>query len=161
MIIATDRKLNISRSERVVGFTGDNLVEVRTFELNRFYGEVDMADFDFKLDTKIGAVNNIIDLSKAVIEDYIFLTWVIRESHLMSSGSMAIQIRAFHGVVEKWHSSQEYVMVQASINATESQPDVLPSEYVIKGEDDKFYQWEIEAKLVEGVITPSIKLVEV
>jgi len=43
----------------------------------------------------------------------------------------------------------------------ETEIEYYDSRYVIKGEDDKFYQWEIEAKLVEGVITPSIKLVEV
>ena len=43
----------------------------------------------------------------------------------------------------------------------ETEISYYDSRYVIKGEDDKFYQWEIEAKLVEGVITPSIKLVEV
>lgn len=43
----------------------------------------------------------------------------------------------------------------------ETEISYYDSRYVIRGEDDKFYQWEIEAKLVEGVITPSIKLVEV
>jgi hypothetical protein len=43
----------------------------------------------------------------------------------------------------------------------ETEISYYDSRYVIKGEDDKFYKWEIEAKLVEGVITPSIKLVEV
>jgi hypothetical protein len=43
----------------------------------------------------------------------------------------------------------------------ETEISYYDSRYVIKGEDDKFYQWEIEAKLVGGVITPSIKLVEV
>ena len=42
----------------------------------------------------------------------------------------------------------------------ETEIEYYDSRYVIKGEDDKFYQWEIEAKLLEGIITPSIKLVE-
>ena len=59
MIIVTDRKLNIPRSDLVVGFTGDNLVEVRTFELPKIYNGVDLSAFDFKLDTQLGEVKNI------------------------------------------------------------------------------------------------------
>lgn len=129
MITIVDRKLNIPRDEQIVGFTGDNLVEARTFELSRTYGDIDLAAFDFKLDTQVGEVKNIIDLEKSVVLDKITLTWTIEESHVLNSGRMAIQLRAFHGAVEKWHSTQEYVLVQASINATEAQPSPLPSEF--------------------------------
>lgn len=130
MITVTNRKLSIPIPDRTVGYSGDNLVEVRTFELSRTYGDTDLADFDFKLDTQVGEVKNIIDLEKSVAEDKITLTWTIAESHVLYSGRMAIQVRAFHGEVEKWHSSQEYVLVQPSINATEVQPDPLPSEFI-------------------------------
>lgn len=130
MIIVTDRKLNIPRDEQIVGFTGDNLVETRVFELSRTYGDIDLSLFDFKLDTQVGKVKNIIDLAKVVAEETITLTWTIEESHVLYPGYMAIQLRAFHGEVEKWHSAQEYVMVLPSINATEAQPDPLPSEFV-------------------------------
>ena len=129
MIIVTDRKLNIPRSDLVVGFTGDNLMEVRTFELSRTYGDIDLSLFDFKLDTQVGEVKNIIDLAKVVEEETITLTWTIEESHVVNSGRMAIQVRAFHGAAEKWHSSQEYVLVQPSINPASAQPDPLPSEF--------------------------------
>lgn len=33
-----NRSLKIPNTERIVGYTGDNLVEVRVFEVNRFYG---------------------------------------------------------------------------------------------------------------------------
>lgn len=129
MIIVTERKLKIPRSDFVVGYAGDNLVEIRNFKLSRFYGDIDLSLFDFKLDTQVGNVKNIIDLAKVVAEDTIMLTWTIEESHVLYSGHMAIQLRAFHGEVEKWHSAQEYVLVMPSINPASAQPDVLPSEF--------------------------------
>ena len=83
-----------------------------------------------KLDTEVNGIKNIIDLEKEISEDKIILTWIIEKSHVLYSGYMAIQIRAFSGNEEIWHSTQEYVQVLPSINATESQPDPLPSEFV-------------------------------
>ena len=124
-----DRRLKIIN--RVIGYSGDNLVEVRTFELDRMYGDIDLAQFDFKLDTEINGVKNIIDLVKSVTEDKITLTWTVQESHILNPGRMNIQIRAFNSAGrEKWHSAVDYVIVQASINATEVQPDPLPSEFI-------------------------------
>jgi transcription antitermination factor NusA-like protein len=129
MIKVINRRLNIPSQDRVVGFTGDNLVETRVFELNRYYGDVDLSLFDFKLDTDINNVKNIIDLDKSVADDKITLTWTVLESHVLHAGRMAIQLRAFSGNEEKWHSEQDYVRVEASINATEVWPDPLPSEF--------------------------------
>ena len=125
-----NRSMDIPIPDRIVGYKGDNLVEIRTFELNRFYGDIDLSEFDFKLDTEINGTKNIIDLDKAVTEDKITLTWTIAESHILHPGRMSIQLRAFSGGEEKWHSAQDYVLVQPSINATEVQPDPLPSEFV-------------------------------
>jgi hypothetical protein len=125
-----NRSLDIPISERSIGHTGDNLVEIRTFELNRFYGDIDLSEFDFKLDTEINGTKNIIDLDKSVNDDKITLTWTVKESHILHPGHMSIQIRAFSQGEEKWYSAVDYVIVQASINATEAQPDPLPSEFV-------------------------------
>ena len=116
--------------ERTIGYIGDNRVETRAFELARMYGDVDLSTFDFKLDTEINGIQNIIDLDKSVTEDKIALTWTVRESHILHPGRMSIQIRAFSQGEEKWHSAVDYVIVQSSINATEAQPDPLPSEFV-------------------------------
>lgn len=124
-----NRSLDIPISERNIGHTGDNLVEVRIFELNRYYGNIDLSEFDFKLDTQAGDVKNIIDLDKAVSGDKIVLTWLIKESHLLAPGRMDIQIRAFKDSEEKWHSAQDYVNIQSSINASAAIPDPLPSEF--------------------------------
>ena len=127
-----NRGMNIPASERIIGYIGDNLVEVRMFELPRFYGDVDLAEFDFKLDTQSGDgdVKNIIDLDKTVADDKITLTWTVKESHILNLGHMSIQIRAFSAGEEKWHSARDYVKVQPSINAEQSIPDPLPSEFV-------------------------------
>jgi hypothetical protein len=125
-----NRSMDIPIPERTIGYIGDNRVETRAFELARMYGDVDLSTFDFKLDTEINGIKNIIDLDKSVTEDKITLTWTIRESHILTPGRMAIQLRAFSGGEEKWHSAQDYVLVQPSINATEVQPDPLPSEFI-------------------------------
>jgi hypothetical protein len=131
MIQVIDRRLRIPNIDRIIGYTGDNLVEVRTFELPKIYNGVDLSAFDFKLDTQLGEVKNIIDLDKSVTEDKITLTWTVRESHILYPGRMNIQIRAFNSAGrEKWHSAQDYVLVQASINATGIQSDPLPSEFI-------------------------------
>lgn len=125
-----NRSMGIPIPERTIGYIGDNRVETRAFELARMYGDVDLSTFDFKLDTEINGTKNIIDLDKSVTEDKITLTWTVRESHILHPGHMSIQIRAFSQGEEKWHSAVDYVIVQSSINATEAQPDPLPSEFV-------------------------------
>ena len=125
-----NRSLDIPISERTVGYAGDNLVEVRSFELSRYYRDIDLADFSFKLDTKIGGVKNIIDLEKSVTDDTITLRWTIAKSHVLYPGHMTIQIRAFSGNEEIWHSDLNYVQVRPSINASAAIPDPLPSEFV-------------------------------
>ena len=130
MITITGRSMQIPHADRIVGWSGDNFVEVKVFELSRTYGDIDMADFDFKLDTQVGVTKNIIDLPKTIITtNNITLTWAVAESHVTIPGRMSIQIRAFSGAEEKWHSAQDYVFVQSSINATDVIPDPLPSEF--------------------------------
>ena len=125
-----NRYMDIPIPDHTVGYKGDNLVEIRTFELNRFYGDIDLSEFDFKLDTEINGTKNIIDLDKAASQDKITLTWTIAESHILHPGRMSIQLRAFSQGEEKWHSALDYVLVQSSLNVTEVQPDPLPSEFV-------------------------------
>lgn len=129
MIIVLDRDLGIPPEDIFVAFTGDNQVENRQFQLDRYYNGIDLSVFDFKLDTQIGETKNIIDLEKVISGDTIFLTWEIKESHVLTAGEMAIQIRAFSGTEQKWHSTQDYVVVKESINASATIPDPLPSEF--------------------------------
>lgn len=129
MIKIEGRKLIIPRVDSVIGFQGDNLVETREFELNRFYDTVDLSLFDFKLDIQCGTNKNIIDLEKSLLEDKIILTWVILESHLMNDGLAQIQLRGFKGVIEKWHSGIEYINIKQSINAIDAFSIPLPSEF--------------------------------
>lgn len=129
MIKIINRSMSIPIPDRVIGHVGDNLVETRSFELNRYYGEVDLSEFSFKLDTEIDGNKNIIDLDKSVTEDKIALTWTVHASHVLHVGRMTIQIRAFHDDVEKWHSAQDYVIIQSSINAPDAYSSLLPSEF--------------------------------
>ena len=129
MIRIINRSMSIPIPDRVIGHVGDNLVETRSFELNRYYGEVDLSEFSFKLDTEIDGNKNIIDLDKTVEDDKITLTWTVHGSHVLHAGRMTIQIRAFHDDVEKWHSAQDYVIIQSSINAPDAYSSLLPSEF--------------------------------
>lgn len=121
--------MSIPIPDRVIGHVGDNLVETRSFELNRYYGEVDLSEFSFKLDTEINGTKNIIDLDKSVTEDKITLTWTVHASHVLHAGRMTIQLRAFHDDIEKWHSAQDYVIIQDSTNAPDAYSSLLPSEF--------------------------------
>jgi hypothetical protein len=96
--------------------------------------KISKVDFDTGLETEL-------DITKAVIaEDKLSFTHPD-----LTSGDIVFFVYE-HG---------------AESTEPETEISYYDSRYVIKGEDDKFYQWEVEAKLVEGVITPSIKLVEV
>lgn len=125
-----NRSMDIPIPEQTIGYTGDNLVEVRTFELDRMYGNIDLSGFDFRLDTQIGEHENVIYLDKTISDDKITLTWVVDESHIQYPGDMTIQIRAFNAVgVEKWHTDPVTVKVKKAINALSSLPSPLPSEF--------------------------------
>jgi len=129
MIKVINRSLRIPIEDKVIGYIGDNLVEKRLFELDKFYNNIDLSEFEFKLDTQINGTKDIVDLDKIVREDKIILVWTIFKSHMTKPGHMSIQIRAFKDDVEKWHSSLDYVVVQESINSPEFYPSPLPSEF--------------------------------
>jgi hypothetical protein len=121
--------MTIPRSDKYIGFENDNLVETRVFQVPLLYDDIDLSLMEFKLDTQAGTTKNIIDLTKTVT-DVITLTWVVEASHLIQDGYMAIQLRAYKTGAEVWHSEVAYVVVRASINALNSIPDPLPSEFV-------------------------------
>lgn len=129
MITLDGRNLIIPVDEQTIGFVGDNKTEIRIFQLSRFYEGIDLSGFDFKLDTDVNGTKNIIDLTKTVLEDKITLTWTIESSHVTLSGYMVVQIRAFQGEVECWHSSKKSVIVSESIGATSTIESPLPSEF--------------------------------
>lgn len=129
MIIVYGRKLIIPKIDSIIGWQGDNLVETRTFELTRLYNDIDLSIFDYKLDIQSGTSKNIIDLVKTILEDKIILTWTVMEAHLINAGLAKIQVRGFNAAVEKWHSNVEYITIKESINASESFPNPLPSEF--------------------------------
>lgn len=129
MIKVINRSLRIPIEDKVIGYIGDNLVEKRLFELDKFYNNIDLSEFEFKLDTQINGTRDIVDLDKIVREDKIILVWTIFKSQMAKPGHMSIQIRAFKDDVEKWHSSQDYVVVHESINSPEFYPSPLPSEF--------------------------------
>ena len=105
----------IPNEDKIIGFEGDNRVEKRIFEVSNSA----LLDFDFKLDVKTsnGAVG-IVDLVKTVEENMITLTWEILKGHI-ANGMLFIQLRAFSGNDEIWHSEIGCFEVKGSINAVE------------------------------------------
>jgi hypothetical protein len=128
MIEVIGRKLVVPKDEEAIGYIGDHRVERVVFKLPKTYNGIDMSGFSFKLDTQFGDKKDIIDLDKTV-EEYIQLTWTVEETHLLDSGYVQIQIRAFNGTLEKWGSRPTYLRVGASIGSTAEYPDPLPSEF--------------------------------
>lgn len=128
MITVDGRKMIIPKTDYVIGYQGDNAVETRLFELNRYYNNIDLSLLDFKLDIKSGGAN-VIDLDKETHSDKVILTWSIQDKHLTSKGIAHIQLRGFDAFDQVWHSTIEYVMINKSINATDAFPDPLPTEF--------------------------------
>lgn len=129
MIKVDGRQLIIPKTDEAIGFVGDNLVEIREFELDLSYYTIDLTLLEFKLDIEADGQKNIIDLDKTVLEDKIILTWTVLEAHLMCDGLAKIQVRGFSGTLVKWHSEVEYVLIDKSINASDAFPDPLPSAF--------------------------------
>jgi len=126
MITITNRKITIPTVEQKIGFTGDNKVETRQFEI----ADITMQGFNFKLDVRNkDGTKNIIDLVKTIVDGKIILMWEILESHVLVDGYLYCQIRAFADNELKWHSEENYFKIGASINATDSFPAILPSEF--------------------------------
>ena len=128
MIKIIGRDIIIPKGGDVIGQLGDHRVETIQFAVPRYYKDIDMTEFDFKLDTAFANGKDIIDLDKSVGED-IILTWLVEESHLLGSGYVQIQIRAFRGDAEKWVSKIGTMRVGASISPVLAYPDPLPSEF--------------------------------
>ena len=128
MITVSGRTLIIPDNEKTVGCAGDGLVEKRQFQLPLLYGDVDLTNLTWVVETQSGATKNIISLSKAT-GAHLVLTWEIAESHLLFSGWMYIQLRGYTGTTTKWHSEPRAVYVVASIDAEGSIPDPLPSSF--------------------------------
>ena len=129
MIIVTGRTLNITEIDKFIGFVGDNLVESRIFEIS----DVSLFDFSFKLDlhNSIGG-SGIIDFITTFEGDKAYLTWDIESKDITAKGLLKAQLRAFVNVddtIPVWHSEDVYFTVGSSINATESFPPILPSEF--------------------------------
>ena len=121
MIKVNGRVLAIPDDEKVIGFVGDNLIEVRQFEIN----DEQLLNFSFKLDLRIAEFVGIIDLTK----NGNILTWTIEKEHLPQQGVVDIQLRAFSGDDEIWHSEIAQVHAGDSINATDYFSSPLPSEF--------------------------------
>lgn len=128
MIKIIGRDIIIPKGGDVIGQLGDHRVETIQFAVPRYYKDIDMTEFDFKLDTAFATGKDIVDLDKSV-GDEIILTWTVEESHLLSAGYVQIQIRAFRGDAEKWVSKQAIMRVGASISPVAAYPDPLPSEF--------------------------------
>lgn len=135
MITVNGRTMTIPEAEEVIGYTNDHLVESREFEVDRYYGELDLDEFTFRLEiAKNDDENGIVALTKTTTEDKINLHWDIRQEqiNLEDGGTIQIQLRAYKDVADTstndllWHSSIGRVKVLKSLEATEEFDGDLP-----------------------------------
>lgn len=125
MIEVKGRSLSVPINERGIGYTGDHNVEFREFCIT----DMSMAGWNFKLDTHPrGAPNDYIDLDKTVTADRILLRWNIKAQEIPVAGSMGVQLRAFYGGEQIWHSGTSYFSVGETLNLPEQDP-WFPSEF--------------------------------
>jgi len=124
MITIKGRKLIIPSTDTFIGFEGDNKVNTIIFSLS----DLTLSEFDFKLDIKSNNEVGIVDLVKTIEDNQIILTWEVLKEHI-PNGILYMQLRAFNGNEQVWHSEIGHLRVGNSINATDYFPPELPSEF--------------------------------
>lgn len=108
MIEITFGKMNVPEEERFIGFAGDNLYSTRTFLLKN----VDEENCIYRLYlTFDDGTTNYFLLDSKIENSSTYLTWNISEDHIMKSGIIKAQIKAFCEDERIFHTSYDYFVV--------------------------------------------------
>lgn len=124
MITVRNRKLMIPYSQRLVAMEGDSGTNALQIRVDDPYA----ANYDYKLDTRIGGSGNVVDLDKAADETGVTLTWTIGADQI-AAGEMAVQLRAFDAQGLVWHTNTDTVAVGASLGVAGDYPPEALSEF--------------------------------
>lgn len=108
MITISDGILTIPESERFLGFKGDNLHTQKKFfiRLNTQSGWLYRLYLTFD-----DGRHNFFVLPSDISDEGTWLTWDIEESHIMQSGLVKAQIKAFSDENEVYHTTSDVFMV--------------------------------------------------
>lgn len=147
MIIIKNREMLIPEHERYLGTTYDNLSENRVFLIPRFsQNGTDLSALNFRLDFLYASGSHQYDtitLVKTVNDEYITLTWPIREEILQVPGTVIVQIRAIDTEnTVKWSTFQAAFYVERHLNT--------PGNY--SGSLTEIRQMESDHEYMKGVI---------
>lgn len=107
MIAVKRRVMVIPKIEKYIGTQDDAYAEFRVFRVDRYTdNQADLSVHTFKLvTTDEDGRDNIINLEKAVQDEYIDLTWTIMGQDVKKSGTILAQIQAFDvSNVVRWNS---------------------------------------------------------
>ncbi len=108
MIEITFGKMNIPENERFIGFAGDNLYSTKTFLMKNIDDENCIYRLYLTFDD--GTTNYFL-LDSKVENGSTYLTWEISEDHIMKSGLVKAQIKAFCEDERIFHTSYDYFIV--------------------------------------------------
>ena len=104
MITISDGILTIPEGERSVGFSGDNLHTQKKF----FIRSTPESGWLYRLYlTFDDGRHNFFTLSKEEVKDGTFLVWNIEEGHILKSGLVKAQIKAFSSDNEVYHTTSD------------------------------------------------------
>lgn len=116
MITISDGKLTIPEGQRFIGFTGDNRHTQKTF----FIRNTPESGWLYRLYlTFDDGRHNFFVLPATVSDEGTILTWNIEESHILKSGLVKAQIKAFSESNEVYHTTSDIFVAGKSTEEDE------------------------------------------
>ena len=116
MIEITFGKMYIPEHERFIGFAGDNLRSTKTFLLKNFAEE----NCIYRLYLTFGDdATNYFVLDSKVENGSTYLDWNVTENHILKSGLVKAQIKAFCEDEVVFHTSYDYFIVASTLEYDE------------------------------------------
>lgn len=111
MIEISFGKMIIPENERFIGFAGDNLHSSKTFLLKN----VSETDCIYRLYLTFDDGNtNYFALDSKVENGSTYLQWTVSEDHIIKSGIVKAQIKAFYNDDRIYHTTHDYFIVAPS-----------------------------------------------
>lgn len=130
MIIVSDRTLHIPPSEKRLGFTGDNRVESRVFEIK----DTDLFSMEFRIDIegKKNAFSAVPEKTFSSDNGTLYLCLDITSAMLVETGTITFQLRGFDTEGDRvWHSEKNFFYVSDAVGEGEEYTEQELSQFEI------------------------------
>lgn len=137
LIKIKNRTMIIPKEERIIGVSGDQKTDTRQFQIPRDnYNNIDLSAMNFSINLKLEneTIHTIVPLTKAVTEESIVLTWLIKAHHCRAPGTWFGQIEAYNtDSTVVWHSFEApfYVEEKVDMAAVYTNNDMLSFQEVL------------------------------